>query len=97
MVHGANVQDRQADAKNTASARQRAGGNVYRPVIVLAVAVLGVLALVVGVLVMRFDAVARASQIMVAQQGFINRLAEQAAVVRPRLNMPRATPSASMR
>jgi diguanylate cyclase (GGDEF)-like protein len=56
----------------------------------LAVAVLGVLALVVGVLVMRFDAVARASQIMVAQQGFSNRLAEQAAVVRPRLESEEA-------
>jgi len=91
---GSRAPDKQAKAMTTASAqapaamkrsrRPRFGAGVYRPIMVLAAAVLTVLALVVGVLVSQFDAVSRQAQIQTAQQGYRNRLAEYAAYVTSR-------------
>ena len=69
---------------------QRPGAEVYRPVIMLAAAVLAVLALAVGVLVSQFDAMSRKLQMQAAQQGYLNRMAEYAAVVLPRVGSDEA-------
>jgi len=63
---------------------RRPGAGAYRPVMVLAAAVLAVLSLAMGVLVSQFDAVSRQAQIQTAQQGYRNRLAEYAAYVESR-------------
>jgi diguanylate cyclase (GGDEF)-like protein len=63
----------------------RPATRAYRPVATLAIAVLAVLALVVWVMVSQFDAVSRQIQTQSAQQGYINRFSEYAAVVQARV------------
>ncbi len=64
---------------------QRIGNDVYRPVILLALSVVAVLALVTTVMVSQVDAMSRRLQQQVALQAYTNRFGEYAAVVQPRI------------
>ncbi len=57
------------------------GSEVVRPVFLLAITVLGVLALIIAVMVYQFDMVSYQMQTQTAQQGYHNRLSETAALV----------------
>jgi diguanylate cyclase (GGDEF)-like protein len=69
---------------------QRSGPGIYRPVFLLALAVLVVLALVTTVMVSQFDAMSRQLQKQAALQAYTNRFGEYAAVVQPRIGSDEA-------
>ncbi|RVU06423.1 EAL domain-containing protein [Novosphingobium umbonatum] len=71
----------------SAKARQNRlmGSGLFRPVLVLAVAVFAVLALVITVMVHQFDSVSRQQQQQTAQRGYLNRFTEHTELVQQRV------------